>query len=333
MAIRFDRLLLAYPRWHRLRHGPDMLTTLSDCAADGRAVSARALVLDGIACRLWVSGTPARIAAACVSVIAAMSLAAGVSYVVWQAAIPPWPTVEQATSLARPVLPPRDPDETIRRDRVLFASDRSFMTPVLGSGALGLGGVQLIYRWPRDSAPGPRDVLAQARQRALEAGWQPVDHHYSGFAAHRDGMLVRVVSVPGLTSVSVTPEAPVVAYRLGWIGALAGALLGWMAAAATIARLRRATEETRSISQMCAFFGVVLSVPVAALNLVSLSMGHKMVEFDPPWTGYEFLLSRPAALAGAAALGVAWLVPVLREREHAATTVRHTNTVMFGTQA
>lgn len=111
MATRYHRLLLAYPRWHRRLHGSDMLTALADCAAAGRPVSARRFVADGIACRLRVRGAGARLLAACVSVIAAAALAAGVSWLTWQATVVPWPTVEQAMSLAGPMLPPGTPDE------------------------------------------------------------------------------------------------------------------------------------------------------------------------------------------------------------------------------
>src|SRR5688572_17284587 len=105
MAARYDRLLLAYPRWHRRLHGPDMLTALADCAADGRPVSARRFVADGIACRLRVRGAGARLIAACVSAIAATALAAGVSWITWQATATPWPTVEQTGRIAQPSSP------------------------------------------------------------------------------------------------------------------------------------------------------------------------------------------------------------------------------------
>lgn len=119
LARRYRRLLAAYPGWHRRLRGPDMLRTLLDAAGDGRGVSRRAaalLVLDGLRCRLRVSGVGAVVLTALVSVVVASAAGAAVGWIGWQASIAPYPTVRQAAALAAPVLPAGRPVSTARVD-------------------------------------------------------------------------------------------------------------------------------------------------------------------------------------------------------------------------
>lgn len=79
LAGRYQRLLLAYPRWHRALHGDDMLTALLDGAAHGRGTStweAVTLVLDGVRCRLRVRGVTALLLTVSLSLISGSPLGA-----------------------------------------------------------------------------------------------------------------------------------------------------------------------------------------------------------------------------------------------------------------
>ena len=311
MATRFSRLLLAYPRWHRRLHGPDMLTALEDCAAADRPVSARRFVLDGIACRLRVRGAGAKLIAACVSLVAAAGLAAGVSWVGWQATVKPWPSVEQATRMAGPMLPPGTPDRTWRRDQTLVTwlaeSDR-IPSAVLGTPEINEGGVELTYSWPSADVPG---ALAQIERRAADAGWQTTLNDNYDLVARRDGMRVRVLSFTGNTTVRVSPDVPAPAYHLGRLGAAAGALLGWLAAAAAIARYRRVPPPARSFAHAASLLGVSVLIPATLLNLAALGLGSDSLNIALPWIGYEVFAARPGAILGGLCLCVAWLLTII----------------------
>jgi len=315
MATRYDRLMLAYPRWHRRLHGPDMLTALEDCAAAGRPVSTRRLVLDGIACRLRVRGPAAKLAAACVSVVAAAAMGACLSWVTWQVTDNPWPTVDEAAALAKPMLPPGMAEHITRRDRTLVTPpSMSDLVPstLLGAPELEDGGVRLSYNWPPANGDG---ALTAIQRQAEAAGWQTVRNGYD-LVARRDGMRVRVLCVPSHTIVAISPAAPAAAYWLGWIGAALGALLGWLAAAAAIARHRRLPPSIRSLPSVAGLVGVCMATPATLLNLAALVSGADSVYTAAPWIGYELFAVRPAAILGGAGLCLAWLITIIIKGDH-----------------
>ena len=319
MATRYDRLLLAYPRWHRRLHGPDMLTALEDCAEAGRPVSARRLVLDGIVCRLRVRGVGAKLVAACVSVIAAATLGAFLGWVTWQVTDKPWPTVDEAAALAKPMLPPGPAAQISRRDRTMVTPpgmEDLGASLLLGSPEVEDGGVRLTYQWPPANA---ERELTGIQRRAEANGWQTVRNGYD-LVARRDGMRVRVLCVTGTTIVVISPGAPRTAYWLGWIGVALGALLGWLGAAAAIARHRRLEPSVRSVAMLASLFGVCLLIPATLLNLAALVSGADSVYTAPPWIGYELFAVRPAAILGGLGLCLAWLLTIIVKGDHVSAT-------------
>lgn len=315
LVRRYRRLLLAYPRWHRRLHGPDQLTVLLDMAGGGRRLTVRdqlGLVLDGLRCRVRVHGAAAIVLAAMVSLVVAGTLAAVAGWAAWRVTVAPWPTVEEAMRLAEPVVPRERPDEVTQRNVAigpwLSDADKLLMT-VLGSPELRPGGVYLSYV---AAVSDPAAVYAQAAEALAAQGWRTsiVD---GPVVAERDGLRLRVLYAgadPGRYDVviSVYPVPPAAAYGFAWLGAAVGGLLGWLVAAAAIARARRAAPFRRAVMGLVATFGWVASAPAGVLNLIAVAIADSDAAGAPPWTGYAFVLARPAAVVGGALLVAAWLL-------------------------
>lgn len=313
---RFRRLLLAHPRWHRRLHGPDQLTALLDMSAGGRRPTGRdelGLVLDGLRCRLRVRGAGSVVLATMVSLVAASMLAAAAGWVAWRLMAAPWPTVEQASALAAPVVPRDRPDSVTQRNVAIgpWGSDAdTLLMTVLGSPELRPGGVYLNY-----TAVAVSDrvsAYAQAAEVLAAQGWHTstVD---GPVVAERDGLRITVLYANRFLGeddvvISVYPTPPASAYTVAWLGAAIGALLGWLAAAAAIARARRDVPLRRAAMGAAAIVGTVASIPAGLLNLIATAIADSDARAAPPWIGYTFALARPAAALGGLLLVAAWLL-------------------------
>lgn len=316
---RYRRLLLAYPRWHRRLHGADMLTTLLDAAgAAGRPPSGHEeamLVLDGLRCRLRVVGTPARLLAATLALVCASALAAAAGWCAWRAFAAPWPSVDDAVALAAPVAPAEPPVSVSRRDTPFgpWLTDRdSALLAVLGSPEQRAGGVRLTYLRPAvvDHAAS----FHRVGDRLNANGWH-TSFTDGWLVADRDGLRIAVtfVGIDEQTDemiVAVRPSPPRVAHVFAGFGAALGAPLGWLVAAAAIARARHGRPQRRASATMLAIAGVAGSLPAALLNLVATVAPDALTRDGPapPWVGYGFVLARPAAVLGAILLVVAVLM-------------------------
>jgi len=311
---RYRWLLLAYPRWHRRWHGPDQLTLLLDMAGGGRRLTVRnqlGLVLDGLWCRVRVRGAAIALAAM-VSLVAAGTLAAAAGWAAWRLAVAPWPTVEQAMRLAEPVVPRERPDDVNQRNVAFgpWGADADWLLmKVLGSPEVRPGGVYLSY-WA--VVTDPEAVYAQATEALAAQGWETslVD---GAVVAERDGLRLRVLCAGANLGrydviISVHPTPPVLAYRLAWFGAAVGVLLGWLAAAAAIARSRRTAPLRRVAMGLTATVGFIASAPAGALNLIAVAIADSDAGGAPPWAGYTIVLARPAAVVGGGLLVAAWLL-------------------------
>ncbi len=318
---RYRRLLLAHPRWHRRLHGADMLTALLDAAAAGRSATpareAFTLILDGLRCRLRIRGVSARLLAATLALVGAGTAAAVTGWCAWQVSAAPWPTVDNAMALAAPVLPSGAPDTIHRRDDPIgpWLSDPfpwNLLLVVLGSPELRPGGVQLTYLRPVAGDPAATYDTATARLAA--DGWRTHVAH-GRLVADRDGMQIALIHV-GYDAdtdeiiVAVRPTPPGPAYVLGALGAGAGALLAWLVSAAAIARSRHGTQAQRNNAIALALVGVIVSLPACLFNLAALTGSDALTHEGaaPPWSGYDVVLVRPAAVVGAILLVVAYLV-------------------------
>lgn len=318
LVRRYRRLLLAYPRWHRRLHGPDQLTVLVDLAVRGqRPPSIRddlALVLDGLRCRLRMRGVAAIMLAGLVSLVAAATLAAAAGWSTWRLTVADWPTVDQAMRLAEPVAPRGQPDRVSQRNVAFgpWGADADWLLmKVLGSPELRPGGVYVSYS---AAVTDPEAVYAQAAEALAAQGWT-VSIVDGPVVAERDGLRLRVLCAGANWGrydvvISVYPTPPPAAYAFAWLGAALGGLLGWLAVAAAIARGRRLAPLRRSLLTVMATMGAVAAVPASALNFLAVAIADSDAGGAPPWTGYTFVLARPAAVIGGVLLVVAWLLSV-----------------------
>ncbi|MFG1660879.1 hypothetical protein ACGFIY_30520 [Micromonospora chersina] len=177
LAQPFRRLLLAYPRWHRQLHGPDMLTASLDATADGRPAGGRrstaGLIADGLRCRLRVTGHLAVLLALLASLAGAGVLAAVGGWSAWRVEAASWPSEADAKSLVAPILPTRLPMEIAQSDSVAAEPTHpvdKLLVSFLGSPEWEPGGVTLNNVQPTDV-----DMQAQRasiRAKLAEAGWR-----------------------------------------------------------------------------------------------------------------------------------------------------------------
>lgn len=333
LAQRYGRLLLAHPRWYRRIHGEDMITTLLDAATLGPAPAgvptrqAVGLVLDGLRCRLRITGAGPRVLAILLSLVAAGTFAAAGGRLGWAASSADWPTVEQARTLAAPVLPTGIPDSVTRHDDPIGPGqpgsplDSALLT-VMGSPELEPGGVHLSYTQPAVVDLSNARQAAEARLAA--DGWR-TSITRGLVIGERDGMILSLLHV-GRTAesddvvVSIRPAAPRVAYVLAVLGTVLGLLTGWLLTAAAVARTRRRSPVTRAGAAGLAAFGVAASAPACLLNLLALSNVVVMLNFtmaaEPPpsWVGYDFVLARPSAVLGGLLLIGAFGLSIGRDR-------------------
>lgn len=346
LSRRYRRLLLAYPRWHRRRHGADMLTTMLDAAADdggGRAATVRdaaTLVLDGLRCRLRVRGAAARLLAAALAVVGAGVVAAAAGWCVWQVSAAPWPSVDDAVALAAPVVPPEPPVSVSRRDTPFgpWLTERdSVLLALLGSPEQRAGGVRLSYLRPPVVDRAARFDLVSDRLRA--DGWRTSSAN-GWLVADRDGLRV-AVTFAGFDErademiVAVRPTPPRSAQVLAGTGAALGALLGWVAAAAAIARCRHGQPSRRIGAAALATAGALGSLPAGLLNLIATAAPDVLTREGPapPWVGYGFVLARPAAAIGVTLLVAAYFLSTDRRTAPPGPAHRPTALVLAGGRA
>jgi hypothetical protein len=297
---RYRRLTSAYPRWHRRLHGDDMVTMLADAHADGRPLTRRravAYVLDGLACRLRVRGTAA-VAFALVAAFVGAGLLAGLAgWATWRVTAAPMPTEARAADLAAPVLPagPHHATRLVPLDRVLL--------PLIGDPEWEADAVEYAYVRPGAADPGPIPV------RLTSAGWRVGSEHGLIVATRgRIRLTVLAADRDATTSdliVTVRPVPPPAAYAVATVAAFLGALLGWAAAAAGVNRTRHQHPTRRSVARTLGAFGLVATLPAAAVNLLATAIANGDGWGAPPWVGIEVFGARPAAAVGLVLLVVA----------------------------
>jgi len=251
-----------------------------------------------------------------VSLVAAATLAAAAGWAAWRLTVAPWPTVDQAMSLAEPVVPRDRPDQVTQRNVAFgpWGNDAdSLLMLVLGSPELRPGGVYLSYA---SAVSEPGAVYAQAAESLAAQGWATSTSD-GPVVAERDGLRIRVLCAGADLGrydviISVHPTPPVTAYGFAWLGAAVGGLLGWLAAAAAIARARRVAPLRRAAMAVATTMGAVASAPAGALNLIATAIADSDAGAAPPWVGYTFVLARPAALLGGLLLVLAWVLSASR---------------------
>ncbi len=277
-------------------------------------------------------GTGAAVLAMAVALVGAGAFAAVTGWVAWRAAMTPWPTVDQATALAKPVLPAGKPKEVTEMKTILggvFDESEATLIMVIGNPEPELGGVTISYIQPR--AVDWKTAYSQALSRLTADGWRAEmtgEGMFDYLVAERDGIRLTMSLEGGYEEtteeliLSVSPAPPTVAFVVAGIGAAFGGLFGWLAAAAAMARGRRGTPARQAGAILLGSLGVVASLPATVFNLMALvavAFGYQYG--SPPWPGYEFALARPGAVVGAALLVTAYVMSATGAAHQARKTV------------
>lgn len=320
---RYARLLWAYPRWHRKLHGPDMTTAMLDAdAARGHGLTRReagGVIADGLRLRLRVRGVPGVALALLLAVVGAATAGATASRDVWRWTAAPYVSEQRAAALAATVAGPAAATGIERRDAAYgsWLEADSVLTALLGSPELRPGGVHLTY--PPLSYQ-DHDPVGKAAAVLVADGWTTAIHRGPGslgeVVADRDGLRLWFVAAGHEAGtyepvIAVYPTPPSNAYAVGIAAAAIGALLGWLVAAAGLARARRRPPGLVAVAAVAATAGALASLPASLLNLVALGIADRDGSGAPPWVGYEFVLARPLAAVGALLLVCGWLVSLV----------------------
>jgi tellurite resistance protein TehA-like permease len=103
-------------------------------------------------------------------------------------------------------------------------------------------------------------------------------------------------------AVSRTTPAPVL--PLTTAGLLAGSVAGWLMAAWVFRRVQESTPTRRAFTVVVVGVGLLALFPATALSALALVASYFAPHHpaEPAWLGYTFMLFRPLAYLGAAAV-------------------------------
>jgi hypothetical protein len=319
LTRRYRRLLLTYPRSYRRRRGAEIVTTLLDAAPVDRAWPTRAEVVDlltgGLRFRFRVWGAAGIVGAVCAATVTAVALGALGGYLGWQTA-QPLPSNADALRMVEPALPPGTSVEPQRWD-FIFDNNPKYTDPrwmylVGGTDEYRAGKVFFQLTYPNDRPA--RELVDGAEQRMRGAGWRPAGTDSSGCCpestVYRDGWLVEVFSEGYLDEshyglqVAVSRTTPAAVLPLTTAGLLAGGVAGWLLAAWVFRRLHRGIPTRRGVTVVVAGVGLLALFPATALSALALVASYfsPYHPAEPAWLGYTFMLFRPLAYLGAAAV-------------------------------
>ncbi|MEU8243469.1 hypothetical protein AB0C07_34885 [Actinoplanes missouriensis] len=319
----YRRLLRAYPRDYRRRHGAEVVTTLLEMATPDQrrpgAADAWHLVGSGIRQRFRLpAGRPlAALAALLVALIGGAFGAASGSWAVQQAFLP---VPDTATSAALHRQVAGDPEAALTRSTVDPAVSPWGLDDVgWGSGAAEWDVEAARARLAADgwalhpvSPFPPAGVSAHEEDAPTITGWS--------FEADRDGVLLRTTGFV-VGSDGVTPAEATVMTRASaagsaaltpavLLGGVAGLLTGWLVAAAATRRIRRLPRaRARSAALSGATAILLLGVPTVALygNVIrvfqysgQVSTVHSALKAGPYWPFGPVWLNLALTLIGAA---------------------------------
>ncbi|MFI2651673.1 hypothetical protein [Micromonospora fulviviridis] len=319
LTRRYRRLLLTYPGSYRRRRGAEIVTTLLDAAPVDRAWPTRAEVVDllagGLRFRFRVWGAAGIVGAICAATVTAVALGALGGYLGWQTA-QPLPSNAEALRMVESALPPGTAAEPQRWD-FIFDNNPEYTDPrwvylIGGTDEYRAGKVFFQFTYPNDRPV--RQLVDGAEQRMRAAGWRPAGMDLSGCcpesAVYQDGWLVEVFSEGYLDEshyglqVAVSRTTPATVLPLTTAGLLAGAVAGWLMAAWVFRRVQEGTPTRRAFTVVVAGVGLLALFPATALSALALVASYfaPYHPADPAWLGYTFMLFRPLAYLGAAAV-------------------------------
>ncbi|OLB75033.1 MAG: hypothetical protein AUI14_22160 [Actinobacteria bacterium 13_2_20CM_2_71_6] len=333
LARRYRRLLWAYPHDYRRARGAEMLDTLLCAASPGRrrpTVRERVNLLHhGMRCRL---GRPRShgvvVVAALVAILGGYLGAAGAAWTSWHGARS-LPDNTAAAAIARTVLPTAPATDLKRHDDLFFYEGRTdARTPLVGDDDYQPGRVTFCL----ESPVGFQTEIPQIERQLRDAGWRVADPRFNepgtwagaSVYAYRDGLVLSIALtdaaqvVPKASDTATIVELNVVRDDPWWVwpaavvGALLGALAGWLLAG----WVSRRTDGRNAILQAgvgLMTVGVFLGMAPAFLLTVRV-LSYSFTDPTPGpdsmllWFGLVWLTRAPAVLgiaAGLLAIGLA----------------------------
>ncbi len=305
----YRRLLLAYPRDFRERRAEEMLATLLDDAAEGQQKPTRRqaadLVIGGIRQRFRPPPLPTMYVAALLSALILGAFAAVVAGAIGWTTAASLPANQAATNLVASAFAPLPGAVTTRHDR-LFGYDPASLAGsgpplVTGDDTYSAGYVQIV------GYPDEQQGLETAAAVLRRSGWQvgPVrqdsgDSTLTASSAHL-ALQARIRSDNRLIVTIYRAPPPGVA-PLTVIGWIAGAVAGWLLAAAVGRRSGRQGPGVQLSMQVSTMFGLVLLAPATAM--VTVGLARVVIDpasswLSPPWGAYTFPILRPVTIVGA----------------------------------
>ncbi|GIE93367.1 hypothetical protein [Paractinoplanes rishiriensis] len=333
---RFRRLLVAYPRGYRRRHGDEILTTLMDAAEDGRerptAAEVRDLVAGGLRQRFRLPVGRLIVVAALLTTLTVGALGAALGSVAG------WATAEDVPG-----------DGEVRGYAAV-------------AGGVPFAGDVDRFTWPLNLHPStsvhapeflPGWEPAAAEARLTAAGWSvdpytstaETSGYFTGredgtlevvptdvtrLVAERDGLLLRVFAssfrggpadVAGRTAlhVMVEPAQPGAMLPLTLAGAVLGLIAGWLLAVRVGYAVRRLPLSRRLPLTVAGLAAVAVLAPltVGTLRLVARALGQVGtrptgdLRFEVMPVYYQYAHNFTHGWNAATGLAVALLVVVL----------------------
>jgi hypothetical protein len=269
----YRRLLLAYPRSYRRRHGTELLTTVLEMAAPGQrrptAADAWHLFRAGVRQRFRLpAGRPLAWVVAVLTLLAGG--AAGAAAGSWSAAqtLTPLPStagVKELNLLVAPTgrehLTILDPDSSAWSPGYLSDVPADGWDPEAARRSLAAAGWALGAPHTITSTSVFTDGITGAVTTEVMTG------HV--FTADRDGLLIRVQGWPaaerGMTQVRLWQQDNGAVLPLSLAGAAAGLLFGWLAVAAGFRGLRRSPGPSRRAAALTTLALAAFALPATAL--------------------------------------------------------------------
>jgi hypothetical protein len=273
----YRRLLWAYPRFYRRSRGLEMLTTLMDCAEPGQTRPSRGdvihLLLMGLRYRFVPPGWIAGVAAAIVTLWAAVVFSGAGALAVWAAAGLSAPALDDSL-VGRPATFTFELGE-----RGAFGADfayqvsgefQTFGAENWGSPRPAPIGQSRFY----EAVPAAQTVLADAHRSLRSAGWDTGAVSAEGvFWAERDGVLVRMAHHEGHLTVGAYPVEPGGIRAAAIVGFVVGLVLTWTTMTWVAHRTARAARPVRRWIMLLGPPAVVAGVVNTVDNVMSMLPG------------------------------------------------------------
>ncbi|GGN87636.1 hypothetical protein GCM10010112_70500 [Actinoplanes lobatus] len=309
----YRRLLHAYPRPYRRRHGAEIVTTLLEMAEPGqqrpRLADSWHLIASGLRQRFRLPHRPLAWAAAVLALLAggAFGAAAG-----------SWAAAQTLADLPGPA-------QTLALHQVAAGATGGQVSLNLTSGA-PISGPE-SFATTTFTTTTPWDTR-QAQTRLAADGWRigPPPQNHARFEAVRDGLTVLVFGSSDATRTAVLTSTT--ALDNGWLrpltvlGLLAGATAGWLIAAAVTQRRSRPA----TVAALATFAALTLPVWAVYDSTVAtlLHPGHGFVAHTVLWPSYfwpvePIWLNTACAFTGLALAAITLALSLVGQ--HPATTI------------